>query len=63
MLKPFTIAAVAAALLAAGAYSPQAQVKSANTANSNITVVEKNQAWPVPGATADMCDWSRCQDV
>jgi hypothetical protein len=61
MLKPFAIAALAAALLATGAYSPQAHVKSAGA--GNVTVVEKNQIWPLPGMTLDLCDLSRCQDV
>ncbi|HYM98870.1 MAG TPA: hypothetical protein VET25_03940 [Aestuariivirgaceae bacterium] len=61
MLKPFAIAALTAALLASGAYSPQAQVKSAEA--TNVTVVEKNQLWPLPGTTLDLCDLSLCQDV
>jgi hypothetical protein len=61
MFKAFAIASLGAALLAAGAYSPQAQVKSADTLN--ITVVEKNQFWPLAGPTIDLCDLSRCQDI
>jgi hypothetical protein len=61
MLKTFTIAALAAALLATGAYSPQAHVKDA--AGPNLTVIEKNLSWQLPGTTIDMCDLSRCQDV
>jgi hypothetical protein len=61
MLKPFAIAALSAALLATGAYSPQAHMKSASA--GNVTVVEKNQFWPQPGTTLDPCDLSRCQDV
>jgi hypothetical protein len=61
MLRPFAIAALAAALLATGAYAPQAHVKSADA--DNVTVVEKNQFWPQPGTTFDLCDLSRCQDV
>jgi hypothetical protein len=61
MLKPFAIAALAAALLASGAYAPQAHVKPATSIN--LTVVEKNQSWPLAARTIDMCDLSRCQDV
>ncbi len=31
---------------------------------ANITVIEKNQAWPLPGRiTVDPCNASRCIDV
>lgn len=61
MLKSFTIAALAAVLIASGAFSPQAQVKS--TPRLNLTVIEKNQPWPLPGTTIDICNLSQCQDV
>jgi hypothetical protein len=61
MFKPFAIAALAAALVATGAYSPQAHIKSART--NNLTIIEKNQFWPQPGTTFDLCDLSACQDV
>jgi hypothetical protein len=61
MFKPFAIAALTAALLASGAYAPQAHVKPAPALNR--TVVEKNQSWPLAGKTIDICDLSRCQDV
>jgi hypothetical protein len=61
MFKIFAIAALTSALLATGAYSPQARVKSAET--SNVTIVEKNQLWLLPRTTNDLCDLSRCQDV
>jgi hypothetical protein len=61
MLKPIAIAVLAAALIATGAYAPQAHVKSADSAN--LTVVEKNQFWPQPGTRLELCDLSRCQDV
>ncbi|HEY7748030.1 MAG TPA: hypothetical protein VH933_05080 [Aestuariivirgaceae bacterium] len=61
MAKIIAISALAAALIASGAYSPQAHVTSSNT--YNITVVKKNQPWPSPSRTIDLCDLSLCQDV
>jgi hypothetical protein len=61
MLKPFAIAALAAALLVSGAYAPQAHVKP--TSALNLTVVVKNQSWPRAVKTIDICDLSYCQDV
>lgn len=59
MLKIFAIAALAGALLASGAYAPQAI--SAQT--FNLSVIKKNKAWPLPRPLAELCDLSSCQDV
>jgi hypothetical protein len=59
MIKIFAIAALAAALLASGAYAPQAI--SAQTAN--VTQIGKNQPWPLPRQPGISCDLSLCQDV
>jgi hypothetical protein len=60
MLNKLAIAALATALLAAGAYAPHAQEKNAN----NVTVVTKNQAFPLKGARSlDACATAVCQDV
>jgi hypothetical protein len=59
MLKIFATAALAAALLASGAYAPEAI--SAQTAN--VTVIKKNQAWPLPRQTEELCDFSCGQSV
>lgn len=59
MLKIFAIAALVGALLASGAYAPQAI--SAQTIN--VTVIKKNEAWPLPRQLAELCDLSSCQDV
>lgn len=62
MINKLTIAGLAAVLLAAGAYSPHAQ--EARSRNNNITVVTKNQAFPLKGATSlDSCLQAICQDV
>ena len=58
MLKTFAIAALAAALLASGAYAPQAI--SADTVN--VTVIEKNTAWPLPEQLVHLCELSACQN-
>jgi invasion protein IalB len=59
MLRIFAIAALAGALLASGAYAPEAI--SAQTAN--VTVVKKNEAWPLLRQLEELCDLSTCQDV
>ena len=59
MLKTFATAALAAALLASGAYAPAAI--SAQTAN--VTVIKKNQTWPLPRQIEELCDFSCGQSV
>ncbi len=59
MLKIFATAALAAALLAWGAYAPEA----VSAQNANLTVVKKSQAWPVPSQSDELCAFSSCLDV
>jgi hypothetical protein len=59
MLKIFAIAVLAAALLASGAYAPQAI--SAQTANA--TVIEKNLASSLPRQLESLRDLSPYQGV
>ena len=59
MLKIFATAALAAALLASGAYAPEAI--SAQTVN--VTVIKKNQPWPQFRQIEDQCDLSCGQSV
>jgi hypothetical protein len=60
MYRTIAIAALAGALLAAGAYAPPARAVGGDSAN--VTVVEKNQIWPRPDLL-DVCELSLCQDV
>jgi hypothetical protein len=59
MLKIFATAALAAALLASGAYAPEAI--SAQT--DNVTVIKKNQTWFLPRQIEELCDFSCGQSV
>ena len=59
MLKIFATAALAAALLASGAYAPEA----ISAQNANATVIKKNQTWPINWQIQELCDLSSCQDV
>jgi len=59
MLKIFATAALATALLASGAYAPEAI--SAQTAN--VTVIKKNQTWSLPRQMEELCDFSCGQSV
>jgi hypothetical protein len=59
MLKIFATAALAAALLASGAYAPEAI--SAQTVN--VTVIKKNQPWPQFRQIEELCDLSCGQSV
>jgi hypothetical protein len=61
MPKLIAIAGLTMALLALGAYAPQAQVSAPHPAN--ITVAEKNQFWLPKGLAAASCSRSPCQDV
>ncbi len=59
-LKTTTLsAALAVAFLSAGAFA------GANTspmiANTNVTIIHKNSAWPIKGQiTSNACDFKRC---
>ena len=52
--------------LSAGAFAgASSSVPATIVANpANITVIEKNQAWPLPGRiTVEPCSASRCIDI
>lgn len=54
--------------LSAGAFAGNRIDASAPAAapalNTNITVIEKNMAWPLPGQiTVDPCSVNRCLDI
>ena len=54
--------------LSAGAFAgnrvDNAVPPAAPALNANITVIEKNMAWPLPGQiTVDPCSVNRCLDI
>jgi len=59
VLKVFATTAVAVALLASGAYAPEA----ISAQSGNVTVIKKNQTWSLPRPTEDLCDFSCGQSV
>ena len=64
MLNKLAIGVLATALLAAGAYAPHAQETTANSSATNVTIITKNQAFPLKGARSiDACATAICQDV
>ncbi|HEX2430988.1 MAG TPA: hypothetical protein VHK03_09530 [Aestuariivirgaceae bacterium] len=65
MIRPLATLAFAAAFLAAGALAPVAGVAESKTPltgsdSRNVTVLEKNQAWPIRLAP---CGVVRCADA
>jgi hypothetical protein len=65
MSRPLATLALTVAFLAAGALAPVAQVAESNATatgsdSRNVTVLEKNQAWPIRLAP---CSVVRCADA
>jgi hypothetical protein len=65
MIRPLATLAFAAAFLTAGALAPVAGVAESRTTlagsdSRNVTILEKNQAWPIRLAP---CGVVRCADA
>lgn len=63
MLTRITIAVLALSLVGAGAYA-MGQAVEPEAPKQNVTVVEKNQSWPVKGLiTMEPCKVRACLEV
>jgi len=63
MFTKFAAVALAAAFLSAGAFAGNS-VKGQSPSQLNVTVIAKNQAWPIKGMlTVEPCKLSRCIDI
>jgi hypothetical protein len=65
MIRPLATLALVTAFLAAGALAPVAGVAESKTTltgsdSRNVTILEKNQAWPIRPAP---CGVVRCADA
>jgi hypothetical protein len=62
MFRPLATLALATAFMAAGALAPVAQSKPtlSGAESRNVTVLEKNQAWPI---RLKPCGVVRCADA
>ncbi len=64
MKTPIATFILTAAFLAAGAFAGNGTGPAAGPHGANVTVIVKNQAWPVKGQiTLEPCRINRCRDA